>query len=123
MNLLQHQMSNHHQKASHIQEILRNATTHPNRYHMYRLTLIQTLVYQILLCCNHFTHLNPVILNKDNVLINKIGKSRNNDSIKHFPMRISKLLKAAYNSKVTLFKLYEDSIQRWVYLQYLINPI
>ena len=65
VTLHHHQMANHCQQASHLQEILCHTTTHPNRYHTYQLTLIQTQVFQIILRWTHLTQTTG-ILNKDN---------------------------------------------------------
>ena len=42
VTLFHHSMDNHLQEASLVEELLRHKKTHPNRYHMYQMTLIQT---------------------------------------------------------------------------------
>ena len=67
ITLHQHHMASPQEQASHLQEILRHATNHPNQYHTYQLTLIQTQFHQILLRQTHLTHLTPDIINKDDI--------------------------------------------------------
>ena len=70
-------MNHHCQQASHLQEILSHTTTHPNRYHIYQMTLIQTQDRQIILRRTYQTHWTPDILNKNyahvrNFVVNSI---------------------------------------------------
>ena len=70
-------MNHHRQQASHLQDIPSQTTTHPNRYHIYQMTLIQTQYRQIILCRTYQTHWTPDILNKNyarvrNFVVNSI---------------------------------------------------
>ena len=73
MTLHHHHMASHRQQVSHLQKIIHQATTHPNRYYAYQLNLIHTQVHQIILRWTHMTHRNPVITNKDNLCIRNVG--------------------------------------------------
>ena len=66
-------MTDNLQQQSHSQEILLHTTQHPNRYHKYKMTLMQTPVHNILACWNHLTLMTPSILNEDDVRAGNVG--------------------------------------------------
>ena len=74
MTLHHHRTANYHQHASYLQKMIRHATTHPNRYHTYQMTLIQTQPHHNLLCRTHLTHQTPVIRNENGIHIRNSGE-------------------------------------------------
>ena len=102
VTLHHHHMIRHkHQQVWHLKLILLHTTTHPIRYQMYQISSIQIQVHHILLHWTHVTHHTPVVLNKNNV----------QKDINNWSNITAHLLKAAYNSKVTKFKLDKDPPQ------------
>ena len=124
LTLHHHCIAHHCQQVSQLQEIIRHAKKHPNWYHTYQLTLIQTQVCQILLRQTHLTHLTPGILKEDNArVINIRETNRNNDPIKNCARLIANLVKATYNSKAMRLKLEKDPLHHWVYFLTFINSL
>ena len=85
------------------------------------MNLIQNQFHQSILCQTHLTHHKPYIINNLDVHARSAGVKGEKNPIKECSKLTEKVLKAAYNSKVTKLNLDDDSLHHGYYFLTFIN--
>ena len=112
--ILSYHHMTHRQKAWHLKEILRYATTLPNWYQMYQMNHIQIQVLQILIHRIHLDHHTASIINGGKVQ----KRIKRNDGVKSVSMNLSKSAQSLHPNYLHLRTSQRSWGSNWMRIHY-----